>query len=105
MIDKNYKFGVKRLLNKEHFHSVAAVSVMIHNDYSHPGGSMDISDCNNVIKLSLDFDGVGEIDNTIHKIRTLMDVCRITLSHIEGNKNNYLEAVEERNKKYEQKEV
>ena len=104
MDKKIFEFGVSSLLNKPKFHSTAAIAIKISLDYNFPSGHLYISDCTRTISLNLDFDSEEEMDNSLFKLNKIVDVCNAAIKNIEGNRNNYLEAIKKYEEKYKSKE-
>lgn len=74
-------FFKRSFLNTEKHHSNAAIVCDIkdcrEDDYGDPFWShFKLSDCDNHIQLSMDFGSIEELDNTLFKLDTILDITK-----------------------------
>jgi hypothetical protein len=100
------KFSCKRFLNKDSYHSVAAISVNLSFENRVLSGEISISDCSRTIYLDLDiyavkkgnkessgydFDTIEEsFENSIFKAQTMATVCQELADKLKEIKPEYL---------------
>lgn len=75
-------FDERRFLNKNGFHSTAAICITIiddegvYKDFSPIEVDFSMSDCNRTISLSIDTSSEAELNNSIFKLEQIEEVCR-----------------------------
>lgn len=93
-------WGNSRVLNKPGFHSVAAIAyrVSISKGYGSKkwwtSGSLQISDCTRVIELDLDSTTAPQLDNSLHKLDTIIEMCEQAKKDLQKAHTKALEQVE-----------
>lgn len=90
---KEKRKNVRAFLNKEEYHSTAAVCFSINwwqdlDKNWRPDGEIEISDCSRTIRLDLGIDDTKELDNSIYKLKTLSDVCLKGVELLENERKN-----------------
>lgn len=94
MIDMDYKprkFHRRRFLNKEGFHSVAAIDISFHDPKEYGYSEINISDCSRVICLTLDMANKEDIDNAFFKLQAIIDTCQEAKEYLAENEHLYIE--------------
>mgnify|MGYP006197393643 CR=1 FL=1 len=97
-MNKDKSLHKRRFLNKEGFHSTAAISIKIEDDKEHnyAYSEISISDCSRSITLTLEFDTKEEIDNSLYKLDAIMLTCLEAKQHILSNMDSYIKRIEEK---------
>lgn len=74
------RFSRRAFLNKPGFHSVSNIMIEFEdvrrdNERYPFFGNMYISDCNRTCHFDLDVDTVEGVDNSVHKLSTIIEIC------------------------------
>lgn len=74
-------FEERRFLNRNGFHSTAAICITINEDGQYKQFSpieveFSMSDCNRTISLSIDTSSEDELNNSLFKLEQIEEVCR-----------------------------
>lgn len=79
-------FDKREFLNKEGFHSNAAIVTNIEKASYNDGGfyvSYKLSDCNRTVELSIDIDSMKEYKNTMFKLSQLIETTQALKDKLE----------------------
>jgi len=84
-VSSKIRFAKKAFLNKDGFHSIAAIAVKItESDYGQPFDiELTVSNCDRSITLYFEDEGLEGWDNNIHKLKTLADICNEACKEVE----------------------
>lgn len=101
---KDLEIVERQFLNTGMFHSVSAACFKIQNDFmeKHYYGNFYISDCARTVDLDLDLDTMEGLENSIHKLTVLKEVCEKGIEHLNKMKlhaHSKLKKKDESNKK------
>lgn len=84
-------FQRKKFLNKDGYHSIAAIAVNLDDPLDNfVTGSIQISDCSRIIELHLDLLSEKDIENSLYKLNSILEVCLQAKEYLQENKENYL---------------
>ena len=83
--ENDLQFLRREFLNSKEQAGIAAIFIEVHKTNGIFFNSLDISDCNRTISLDIDLGVVKSYNNTMYKLKTMIEVLEEAMTFIENN--------------------